>query len=67
MSRVVKLVIELHHKRCRKVKFMVELHHGSPKEREANVGASPYRLPHLCEPVSGQLPSESQNERGITD
>ena len=39
--RVVKLVMELHHKRCKKVKFMMEVHHGSPKEREASVGASP--------------------------
>ena len=53
--RVVELVIELHHKRCKKVKFMVELHHGSSKECQASVGASPQRLPHPCEPVSGWL------------
>ena len=37
---VVKLVMELHHQRCKKVKFMMELHHGSSKECEASVGAS---------------------------
>ena len=35
---VVKLVMGLHHQRCKKVKFMMELHHGSPNEREASVG-----------------------------
>ena len=39
--KVVKPVMGLHHQRCEKVKFMMELHHGSPKEREASVGASP--------------------------
>ena len=36
----VKLVMGLHHKRCKKVKFMMELHDGSLKEREASVEAS---------------------------
>ena len=39
----------------KKVKFMMELHHESPKECEASVGASPYKLPHPCEPVNGRL------------
>ena len=52
---MVKLVIELHHKRCKKVKFVVELHHGSHKEHEASIRASLYRLPYPCEPVSGWL------------
>ena len=39
--RVVKLVMEIHHKRCKKVKFMMELHYGSLKEHEASVEASP--------------------------
>ena len=41
ISRVVNLVMGLHYRRCKKVKFIMELHHKSPKEREANVGASP--------------------------
>ena len=41
VSRVVKLVIGLHHQRCKKVKFMMELHHESSKECEASVKASP--------------------------
>ena len=41
MSRVVKLVMGLHHQRCKKVKFMMELHDGNPKERDTSVGTSP--------------------------
>ena len=52
---MVKLVMGLHHQRCKKVKFMIELYHGSSKECEAGVGASPYGLPHPCEPVSDRL------------
>ena len=38
---VVKLVMGFHHQRYKNMKFMMELYHGSPKEREASVGASP--------------------------
>ena len=41
VSRVVKLVLGLHHQRCKKMKFMMGLHHESPKERETSVGTSP--------------------------
>ena len=38
---VVKLVMEFHLQRCKKVKFMMVLHHWNPKKHEASVGASP--------------------------
>ena len=38
---VVKLVMWLHHQRCKKVKCMMKLHHGSSKGCEASIGASP--------------------------
>ena len=55
VSRVVELVMGLQHQRCKRVKFLMELRHGSAKKYEASIGASPYGLPHPCEPVSGRL------------
>ena len=61
--------MELHYRSLKVVKFMMEFHYGNSKEGEASVGASPWRLPHPCELVSGYIrrTSESQNKMGVTN
>ena len=53
-SRIVKLMIGLHHKNLKVVKFLMELHHGSSKRDEANVQALLYRLLHPYKPMNGR-------------
>ena len=43
-SKIVKLVMELHHGSVKVMEFMMELHQKSTKELEANLEASPHRL-----------------------
>ena len=52
-SKMVKLVMGLHHGNLKVVDFIIEFHHGSPKEGEASIEVSSHRLPFPCQQVTG--------------
>ena len=54
-SKVVKLVMELHHESLKVVEFMMKLYYRSLEQGEASIEALPHGLLHPCELVTDQI------------